>query len=147
MISATAHCYDPSGSEAQARTNEDLDRAMENMAAYGSLVSLCRGEIDENISASLKKPVNEQGGTLLHGGGDDVQSFIAGGSGTRVFTLSYSGNGRFTAWLKDSQGKKIDLLADTIGSYDGKKSLSLAPGNYFVDVTASGPWTISVTTP
>lgn len=146
MISAAQHCYDPSNSEAQARTNEDLDRSMENMAAYGSLVSSCIGQIDENISASLKIPITDQGGTLLHGGGDDVQSFTAGSSGARVFTLSYSGNGKFTAWLKDSQGKKIDLLADAIGSYDGKKLLSLGPGNYFVDVTASGPWTISVTT-
>ena len=147
MISAAQRCYDPSNSEAEARTNEDLDRSLGNMVAYGRLVSSCEGKIDENISALLKISVNAQGGTLLHAGSDDMQSFTAAGSGIRLFTISSSGNGKFTAWLKDSQGKKIDLLVDTTGPYDGKRSQALGPGTYFVDVTASGPWTISVTTP
>lgn len=147
MISAAAHCYDPPDSEAHAGTNADLDRSLAKMAAYGSLVSSCEGRIDENISASLKISVNAQGGTFLHAGGDDMQSFTAGDRGTRLFTISYSGNGKFTAWLKDNLGKNIDLLVDTTGVYDGKKTRDLGPGTYFIDVTASGPWTISVTTP
>jgi hypothetical protein len=147
MVSAASHCYDPADSQAQAGTNEDLDRSLGNMDAYGRLVSSCEGKIDENISASLKISVNAQGGTLLHAGSDDVQSFTTAESGIRLFTISSSGNGKFTVWLKDSQGKKIDLLVDTTGPFDGKRSQALGPGTYFVDVTASGPWTISVTTP
>ena len=83
--------------------------------------------------------------TTFQGTGDDVQSFTANGDGIRIFTMSYSGSGNFAIWLKDSQGNEIDLLANEIGSYSGKKSNRLGPGTYYLDVTASGPWSVTLT--
>ena len=66
--------------------------------------------------------------TTFQGNGDDVQSFTATGDGMRIFAMSYSGDGNFVIWLKDNQGNDIDLLANEIGSYNGKKSERLGPG-------------------
>ena len=92
-------------------------------------------------SASTQVPSKS---ITFQGSGDDVQSFTATGDGMRIFSMSYSGDGNFAIWLKDSQGNDINLLANEIGSYNGKKSERLGPGTYYLDVTASGPWTITL---
>ncbi len=81
----------------------------------------------------------------IQGNSDDVRSFTTSGDGIRIFAMSYSGEKNFAIWLEDSQGNKLDLLANEIGSYTGKKSERLGPGTYYLDVTASGPWTVTVT--
>jgi hypothetical protein len=70
---------------------------------------------------------------------------VAAGSG--FYSMDYSGSSKFAVWLKDSQGENIDLLANTVGSYNNKKSESPGPGKYCIDVTAGGPWTIRFTSP
>ena len=85
--------------------------------------------------------------TTFHGNGDDVQSFTASGDGIRIFDMSYSGSSNFAIWLEDNQGNHIDLLVNKIGSYEGKKSEHLGPGTYYLDVTASGAWTVDLTSP
>jgi|SRR5208283_507489 len=85
--------------------------------------------------------------TKFQGTGDDVQSFTATGYGIRIFSMSYNSNDNFIVWLEDSNGNKLDLLANEIGSYSGKHSVSLDTGTYYLDVTASGPWEIDLTSP
>lgn len=88
-----------------------------------------------------------QSPSQFSGSGDDVVSFTATGTGLRVFTMSYTGKSNFAVWLQGSDGSKIDLLANTIDAYSGKKSVKITPGKYYLDVTASGPWTIGISTP
>ncbi|WP_292370112.1 hypothetical protein [Methanoregula sp. UBA64] len=83
--------------------------------------------------------------TSFKGYGDDVQSFTATGDGMRIFSMSYSGESNFIIWLEDSQGNKLDLLVNEIGSYNGKTSERMGPGTYYLDVSASGPWTVTLT--
>jgi hypothetical protein len=85
--------------------------------------------------------------TTFQGTGDDVQSFTATGYGIRIFSMSYNGDDNFIVWLEDSNGNKLDLLANEIGSYSGKHSVSLDSGTYYLDVTAGGPWEIDLTSP
>ena len=59
--------------------------------------------------------------------------------------MTYNRQGNFIVWLKDAQGNNIDLLANKIGSYSGEKSAQLSTGTYYLDVTASGPWSIQIT--
>jgi len=80
----------------------------------------------------------------MKGFGNDVQKFILSGDGMRIFYTSQSGNGNFGVWLKDNLGNKIDLLAYDIGSYSVKKSVLMGSGTYYLDVTASGPWSITI---
>jgi hypothetical protein len=81
---------------------------------------------------------------IFKGYGDDVISFTSTGTGLRIFTMKYSGGGNYIIWLKDSQGNNIDLLVNDIGSYNGKKSAKLTSGDYYLDITASGPWSIEI---
>jgi len=81
---------------------------------------------------------------VLKGYGDDVTSFTATGTGLRVFTMNYNGGSNFIIWLKDSQGNLVDLLVNEIGSYNGKKSERLISGDYYLDITATGPWSIEI---
>jgi hypothetical protein len=82
--------------------------------------------------------------THFSGGGDDVRSFTATGTGLRVFSMSYSGQHNFAIELYDSEGNYVDLLANEIGLYSGKKTAKLSTGKYTFDITASGPWTIDI---
>ena len=81
----------------------------------------------------------------LSGQGDDVRSLNAAGTGLGIFSMTYNGQGNFIVWLKDAQGNNIDLLANEIDSYSGEKSAQLSTGTYYLDVTASGPWSIQIT--
>jgi hypothetical protein len=79
---------------------------------------------------------------LLSGTGDSVVPFTATGSGVWIFTLHHSGEGNFIVWIKDDQGKRLFLLSNEIGIYSGTKPQNLNAGKYYLNVTASGPWTI-----
>ena len=82
------------------------------------------------------------GEALLSGTGDSTVPFTATGSGLWVFTLNYTGEKNFIVWLTDENGKRVALLANEIGTYSGMKPQKLDAGKYYLDVKASGPWTI-----
>ena len=83
----------------------------------------------------------------LEGIGDTRQSFTVTESGIRVFTIDYQGEEPFTVELQDSQGTILEVLADEPGRYNGiMASDPLQTGTYYLDVTASGPWTIDIST-
>jgi hypothetical protein len=78
------------------------------------------------------------------GRGDDVQSFNLKGNGLGIFSMGYSGTSNFIVWLKDQNGNRVDLLANKIGSYSGRASVQLYSGKYYLEVKASGPWSINL---
>jgi hypothetical protein len=78
------------------------------------------------------------------GNGDDVQSFTVTGRGIGIFTMKYSGAHNFIIRMNDENGELVDLLANEIGSYSGRTSSPLSTGKYYLDVKASGPWTIDI---
>lgn len=79
---------------------------------------------------------------IFSGTGDMVVPFTATKSGLWVFTLHYSGQSNFIVWLQNNQGNRLALLANEIGIYSGMKPQTLDAGKYYLNVTASGPWTI-----
>lgn len=79
---------------------------------------------------------------LLSGTGDAVVPFTATESGLWIFTLHHSGESNFIVWIKDDEGKRLSLLTNEIGIYSGIKPQNLDAGKYYLNVTASGPWTI-----
>jgi hypothetical protein len=80
----------------------------------------------------------------LKGGNSDLKKFDTYQSGAYIFTSTYSGNGNFIVWIKDSQGNLIGLAANVIGSYDGSSMLKLYADTYYAEVTANGPWSIDI---
>jgi hypothetical protein len=79
---------------------------------------------------------------IFSGTGNMIVPFTATESGLWIFTLTSSGPSNFIVWLKDDQGNRIVTLANEIGVYSGTKPQSLDAGKYYLNVTASGPWTI-----
>jgi hypothetical protein len=148
LLSASTYCLDPTNSVSQNRTREGLDLYVSRMSQYAFLVSSCPGQSDGDIIASLKKPMEKQGETLFRGTGNAVQPVNVRGHGNITFALSYSGNSNFVVMLQDTQVRNIELLANSAGTYEGKRSLPpLNQSRYSLNVTATGPWSILVTSP
>jgi hypothetical protein len=62
-----------------------------------------------------------------------------------MFSMNYNGGFEFIVWLKEVQSNNIESLVNTAGPYSGKKAAHLVTGDYYLDVTASGPWSIEIT--
>ena len=71
------------------------------------------------------------------GTGDYVTDIFSGESGTWEF--SHNGSGNFVIWMYTTNGR--DLLVNEIGSYSGKKVVSIPSGSMAIlVVTADGEW-------
>jgi len=103
-------------------------------AVPGIIYSLYQGAASTGSSAAV-----------LSGTGSMVVPFTATETGLWVFTLDYSGQNNYIVWLTDSAGNRLALLANEIGTSSGIKSRKLDAGRYYLNVTASGPWTIQAT--
>lgn len=80
----------------------------------------------------------------LSGQGNRIRSYNTTESGSKIFTLHHDGDHNFAITLKDENGKYIALLVNEIGEFNGKTSETLAAGNYTLDITADGEWTIGI---
>lgn len=67
--------------------------------------------------------------------------------GLHVFSLVHKGDANFAVWLLDDRGKRVELLVNAVGPFSGSKAVRLQRGNYSLDVSANGPWTIERQSP
>lgn len=67
--------------------------------------------------------------------------------GLYKFDMHHVGDSNFAVVLLDSHGGRHGLLANDIGNFNGSKAESVQDGDYLLDVTASGPWTITIGEP
>jgi hypothetical protein len=148
LLSASTYCLDPTNSVSRNRTRNDLDTYVSGMSRYAFLVSSCPGQSGEDIAVSLKKTVERQGETLFRGTGNAVHAVNVRTGGNTTFSLAYSGSSSFMVMLQDSGVRNIALLANSAGSYEGKRSLPpLNQSRYSLNITATGPWSVLVTSP
>jgi len=78
------------------------------------------------------------------GHGNGIRSFNTTETGLRSFTMRHTGDRNFAITLKDENGKYVSLLVNEIGDYSGEKSERLTGGNYSLDITSDGEWTIGI---
>jgi hypothetical protein len=91
------------------------------------------------------KPASAPQTTNFVGKGDKVTNFFVLNSGLQTFQMKHNGNSNFAIWLLDTDGQKIDLLANEIGDFEGSKALGIKKsGIYLLDITADGDWDISI---
>ncbi len=59
--------------------------------------------------------------------------------------ITYDGGGHFAIWSYDAAGNRIDLLANTVGSYQGRVTVDIRDNEdtAALEVTASGPWSVT----
>lgn len=81
----------------------------------------------------------------ISGHGNDIRWYNTTETGLKTFTMLHTGDRNFAITLKDENEKYISLLANEIGDYSGKKSVRLTSGEYYLDITADGDWTIGIT--
>jgi hypothetical protein len=141
LISATTYCQIPD-SASPGRTESDMEKFVEKMDEFHDILTSCRLP-GENIS-SLQK-IQESGEIVrLRGSGDDAVLFTVTGDGLRIITMKNTGDSTFIVWLRDDNGAPVDMLVNDIGPCTGKTSEIMKTGTYFVDITADGPWAVSI---
>lgn len=92
-----------------------------------------------STSTPAPKPI------LLTGSGDGVVDVDRRSYGA-VARVTHSGRGNFAVWNYGPDGKKIDLLVNTIGVYSGTVPIDFFTYEYTTrfEITASGDWTIEI---
>lgn len=82
---------------------------------------------------------------LLSGQGDTVID-LEKWKGPALTRISYTGGGNFAIWSYDEYGNKIDLLVNTIGTYEGTVPIDFLVDEFTTrfEVTSNGQWEIQV---
>jgi hypothetical protein len=141
LISATTYCQIPD-TASPGRTESDMEKFVEKMDEFHDTLTSCSG-LGENIT-SLQK-IQESGEIVrLRGSGNDAVPFTVTGEGLKIITLKNTGDSTFIVWFRDARGDPVDVLVNNIGPYTGKTSENMTTGAYFADITAHGPWAISI---
>ena len=78
------------------------------------------------------------------GKGDDIRAFSVTGGGGFVISGTNSGDSNFIVHITDSSGDIEEFVFNEIGPYSGKKIIHLDAGSHYLDVTAEGSWTITI---
>ena len=131
--------------ETWPRDIEALCRAMgkvstwTHVTAASPAIALERETTDAEAASDLHR---------LTGVGQQATDFLELSSGLWRISLSHGGRGHFAAWLLDSEGERVELLANTSGAFHGTKLVQIKrSGQYLCDVSADGSWDILVATP
>ncbi len=99
-------------------------------------------EVKEIIKEVEKvaEPIREFSGI-----GQEATELFSLEKGLHVFEMKHSGSGHFGVRLLDSDGNYIELLANDVGNFDGSKAAKVErDGNYILDISASGNWSIVI---
>ncbi len=83
----------------------------------------------------------------VSGNSDDLVLFSISEAGLYTLTMHYTGSSPFVVTLEDDQRIPLGYLALEPGSFQGQVKVDLDPGDYFLRITASGPWSIDVAAP
>lgn len=84
----------------------------------------------------------------LTGSGQQATEFVELPEGLCRIQLRHDGSSNFAVWLLDSSGKRVELLVNRVGPFDGAKSVRIPHrGRYLFDISADGTWEVSTSTP
>jgi hypothetical protein len=105
-------------------------------------------ESSPSVSAGESSTVPEPAPISFSGVGQEASQKFTLTEGLSIFTMKHSGASNFAIWLMDSNGQNVDLLVNVIGDFDGAKAVGISkPGDYLLDISADGPWTIDISQP
>lgn len=87
------------------------------------------------------KPIN------LKGSGKTATKPFKLEGGFTTFHVKASGGSNVIVYLVDDRGKKIELLVNVIGTYDGVSGIGVKPGEYLLDIDTPSSWTAVIEQP
>lgn len=84
----------------------------------------------------------------LSGVGQQATSKFTLTKGLSIFKMTHDGSGNFAPKVLDNNGDYVELLANEIGPFNGSKAVGIKKdGEYVIDITASGKWSIVIEQP
>lgn len=102
-------------------------------------------KIKAEAQAKAEAEARANAPVVLSGVGQQATNKFHLESGLKIFKMTHSGGGNFAIWLLDSNGNKLGLLVNEIGSFNGSKAEQIPfAGDYLLDVMASGSWTVTI---
>lgn len=83
---------------------------------------------------------------IFNGQGDYVLDFDKWGHEPAILRLKNIGAGNFTVWNYGKDGNKINLLANTIGNYEGFLPLDFLDNEYTtrLEIKSDGQWAVEI---
>ena len=137
MSGSKASSSKPSSTGAASKPASSAEAAAPAVASKPPAPAVAR-----SVAAPAPAPIT------LQGSGSNVSQNMPLNKGFTTFHFTYQGSSNFIVHLLDDQGKEVELLVNTIGSYDGTVAYGLpAKGNYVASIQASGPWSGAVEQP
>jgi len=98
-----------------------------------------------------KEPTREPAAINLSGFGQAATEAFRLERGLAIFRLTHQGGGHLSGTLLDQNGQRAggtdSLLANVVGPFAGSKAVQAKAGQHLIDVSADGPWTITVEQP
>jgi len=91
----------------------------------------------------------------FQGTGQKVTTSFYLHKGIAIFRMHHYGSSNFIIWLYNADtGERVELLVNVIGTFHGAtivgvtgEPLQASPGNYILEITADGSWTIKIEQP
>lgn len=81
----------------------------------------------------------------LSGAGQTATDLIELTSGLATVKMKHSGESNFIITVLHQSGDRIESLVNEIGFFDGSKAFQVpSSGKYLLDVSADGPWEVSI---
>ena len=99
----------------------------------------------ENTSTTAPTNTAAPKPITLTGNGDDIVDF-GKWEGAAIGVFTYSGSSNFIVRSFDDEGEYVDLLINTIGSYQGTVPIDFASDEQTsrLEIKASGPWEVQI---
>ncbi|MBE3128663.1 MAG: hypothetical protein IMZ60_03175 [Actinobacteria bacterium] len=114
-------------------------------------------ENNEKIYAEIKKSEGEEEKDTKQEGLEEKRPIILSGFGQEAsekfvleeglvrFNFLYKGQHNFIVWLLDNTGKKVELLVNKTGYFDGSKAIRIdKTGIYLLDISADEYWLVTI---
>ncbi len=96
-------------------------------------------EDGEQEGVGKKKPI------ILFGTGQEASEKFVLEEGLVRFNFLYKGQHNFIVWLLDNTGKKVELLVNKTGYFDGSKAIRIdKTGIYLLDISADEYWLVTI---
>jgi len=137
LISASTYCQAPEkASRDQSQTSDDLKKFSTLIKEYANSVPKRSYELDRVLSSV--DTIGTFKTALIMGNGDNSIPFALSETGLKTIQMDYAGEHNFVV--------KIDgnIITNQIGSYSGVELQKIYSGKHVLTVTASGPWTVTI---